>query len=77
MIRYEGGNQYVKCPECGLEMEVYPNSFKDRHMDHIRCGATGDVNRQRGNPKGCGGLFGLKLTLEANFTVYKMTQMAA
>ncbi len=72
MIRYEGPNVYIKCPDCGLQMELYPNSFKDRWMDHIKCGATGDVNRQRGDSRGCGALFGLRMVLNAHVEVYKM-----
>lgn len=73
MIRYEGPNIYIKCPECGLQMEVYPNAFKDGRMDHIRCGATGDIIRQRGDSRGCDELFGLKMILVAEFEVFKMT----
>ena len=76
MIRYEGPNKYIACPDCGLQMEVYPNAFKDRQIDHIRCGATGDINRQRGNPNGCGALFGLQMILEANIAVYKMKKVS-
>ena len=75
MIRYEGPNQYIACPDCGLKMEVYPNAFKDRKMDHITCGATGDVNRQRGDSRGCGTLFGLKMVLYAHIEVYKMEKV--
>jgi hypothetical protein len=56
-------------------MEIYPEAFMDRKMDHIRCGATGDVSRQRGDSKGCGALFGLKVTLNAHIDVYKMEKM--
>ena len=77
MIRYEGPNKYIKCPDCGLQMEIYPNAFKDGRMDHIVCGATGDVKRQRGNSNGCGTLFGMKMTLEAHVDVYKMEKVAA
>lgn len=73
--RYTGPNKYIKCPECGLKMEVYPEAFVDREMDHIRCGATGDVSRQRGDDRGCGALFGLKITLEAHIEVYSMKKV--
>lgn len=73
---YQGPNKYIKCPGCGLEMEIYPRAFNDRAMDHLTCGATGDVNRQRGNSAGCGALFGMKMTLEANIEVYRMEKVA-
>ncbi len=74
-MRYEGKNQYVKCPDCGLKMELYPNSFRDREMDTIVCGNTGDVNRQRADDRGCGALFGLQLKYVANFSVFKMEKV--
>ncbi len=74
-IRYEGPNEYIKCPDCGLAMEVYPNAFRDRQMDHITCGNTGDINRQRSDDRGCGALFGLKMVLKADIEVYKMEKV--
>lgn len=73
--RYTGPNKYIACPDCLLQMEVYPEAFVDREMDHIVCGNTGDVNRQRADDRGCGALFGLKVTLEANIEVYKMKKV--
>jgi hypothetical protein len=73
--RYEGPNKYIKCPDCGLKMEIYPEAFYDGAMDHLTCGATGDVNRQRGDSRGCGALFGIRMTLEAHVQVYKMKEV--
>jgi hypothetical protein len=56
-------------------VEVYPSAFKDRQIEHIKCGATGDVNRQRGDSRGCGELFGLRMTLVAKFEIYKMEKV--
>ncbi len=77
MIRYEGPNVDIACPDCGLNMEIYPNAFKDRRIEHLRCGATGDVNRQRGDSRGCGALFGISMMLQAHIEVYKMEKVAA
>ena len=73
---YQGPNKYIKCPDCGLGMEIYPRAFDAQRMDHLRCGATGDVGRQRGNSEGCGALFGIQMTLEAHIEVYKMEKVA-
>jgi hypothetical protein len=74
-MRYEGNNQYVKCPECGHKHELFVNGFEDREMTTIRCGFTGDMNRVRSPNDGCGELIGLQLYLTAKFTVFKMSKV--
>ncbi len=73
-MRYEGNNQYIQCPECGHKHELFVNGFEDREQTSIICGHTGYINKVRSPDDGCGALIGLKLTLSAKFTVYKMVE---
>jgi hypothetical protein len=70
---YKGPNQYIECPNCGQEIELFARSEKFTHneMTTIRCGPYAD-NRMRAPSQGCDAIIGLKPKLECEFEVYKM-----